>query len=299
MLLQSLIRAFNFQTEGGPPVYNDHFLFSDNLQQPYECPEHASAIGILLTRKGNCNYFVNGIRNEVDHDKVLFVNRYSQLAVRVPDKDASPALLFFHSRLPDLVQHSLYNSDDTLLDNISGTLPYDFSYLERIHHNQRLHTTVSLLIELGSSCSSFASLKADIIIRNLFEDLLKENHEAYKLAQNLQSAKASTRLEIFKRVSLAKDWMEENYNADISLEDMASVAVMNSQHFLRMFKQIYQTTPHQYLMELKLHKARQLLASTGLAIGEICRTIGFESVYSFSLLFKSRFGLAPTHFRKA
>ena len=299
MLLQSLIKTFNFQPEGGPPVYNDHFLFADSLLQPYECPEHASAIGILLTRRGNCHYYVNGIRNQVDHDKVLFVNRYSQLAIKIPDKDSSPVLLFFHSRLPDLVQHSLYNSDDTLLDNISGTLPYDFSYLERIHHNPHLHQTVSSLIELGSSCSSFASLKADIIIRNLFEDLLKENQDAYKLAQNLQAAKASTRLELFKRVSLAKDWMEENYNAGINLENMAAIAAMNSQHFLRMFKQIYHTTPHQYLMELKLKKAKYLLGSTRVSIGEICDTIGFESVYSFSLLFKSRFGLAPTHFRKA
>jgi AraC-like DNA-binding protein len=79
---------------------------------------------------------------------------------------------------------------------------------------------------------------------------------------------------------------------------MAVVANMNSQHFLRMFRQIYQITPHQYLVNIKLEKAKQLLHSTTLPVWEICNAIGFESVYSFSLLFRKKFGLPPARFRK-
>jgi transcriptional regulator GlxA family with amidase domain len=141
-------------------------------------------------------------------------------------------------------------------------------------------------------------LKADITIRILFEELLKKNQDGYKLSQNIQAIKASTRLEIFKRISLARDWMEDNYNSDSTLEEIAVIAAMNSQHFLRMFKQVYHITPHQYLIDLKLKKAKHLLESTSLTINEICQTIGFESVFSFSVLYKKRFGLAPSHFRK-
>jgi AraC family transcriptional regulator len=298
MLVRSLPKSFNLKNEITPPVYIDHFLFSEDLKQPYECPEHPSGIGLLITGKGNCNYYVNGAKNQVDQNKVFFINRGSQLAVRTTGKESAPALLFFNSQLPDLVQHSLNYGDEALLDKAFDNLPYDFSYLERVHVNQNLHQTVSSLIVLGDSCSSFASLKADVIIRTLFEDLLKENQEAYKCSQNIQAIKASTRLEIFKRVSLAKDWMEENYNDNITLEDIASVAMMNSQHFLRMFKQVYHITPHQYLIDRKLKKAKQLLEDTGLTINDICHSIGFESVFSFSILFKDRFGLAPSHFRK-
>jgi len=298
MYVRSLPKSFNLENEITPPVYTDHFLFSENLRQPYECPEHPSGIGLLITGKGNCNYYVNGTKNQVDQNKIFFVNRGSQLAVRITEKESAPALLFFHSRLPDLVQHSLNYGEEVLLEKPFDNLPYDFSYLERIHVDENLYQTILSLIELGSSCSSFASLKADIVIRNLFEELLKENQDAYKRSQNIQAIKASTRLEIFKRVSLAKDWMEENYNADITLEDMASLATMNSQHFLRMFRQVYHITPHQYLIALKLKRAKHLLESTQLTINDICLSIGFESVFSFSILFKDRFGLAPSHFRK-
>jgi len=151
---------------------------------------------------------------------------------------------------------------------------------------------------LGASCSSFASLQADMMIRNLFEELLMKNQDAYKRSQNIQAVKASTRLEIFKRVASAKDWMEQNYQTDISLEDISSIAMMNSQHFLRMFKQVYMITPHQYLIDLKLKKAKALLETTQMPINHVCQTIGFESVFSFSVLFKNRFGIAPSYFRK-
>jgi len=298
MFIRSLPKTFNATSGITPPVYNDHFLFAEELQQPYECPEHPSGIGLLVTGKGSCNYFVNGVKNAVEPGRIFFINRGSQLAVKAPEKGAVPVLLFFHSRLPDLVQHSLNYGGEVLLEKPFDNLPYDFSYLERVHVDTELHQRVLSLIELGTSCSSFASLKADIIIRNLFEDLLRENQEAYQHSQNIQAVKASTRLEIFKRVSLARDWMEENYSMNISLDDIASQAVMNSQHFLRMFKQVYHITPHQYLIDLKLRKSRELLESTSLSISEICQSIGLESVFSFSVLFKNRFGLAPSYFRK-
>lgn len=298
MFLRSLPRSFSVEHEIRPPVYTDHFLFSENLTGPYECPEHPSGIGLLITGKGNCGYYVNGINNQVNENKICFINRGSRLAIRITEKESAPALLFFHSVLPDLVQHSLIYEDEVLLGKPFNNLPYDFSYLERIHTDQSLHQTISSLIELGDSCSSFASLKADITIRTLFEDLLKKNQDAYKLSQNLQAVKAFTRLEIFKRISMAEDWMEENYHNDITLEDIAGLATMNSRHFLRMFKQVYQITPHQYLMDFRLKKARHLLESTQLSINDICLSTGLESVFSFSILFKNRFGLAPSHFRK-
>lgn len=297
MLVRPLPTSFNPANEITPPVYIDHFLFSENLKRPYECPEYPSGIGLLITGQGSCNYYINGQKNPIDESKVFFINRGSQLAIKSTEAGAAPALLFFRSQLPDLVQHSLNYSDEALLENFDN-LPYDFSYLERIHVNQHLRNTILSLIELGGSSSSFAALKADIEIRTLFEDLLKENREAYKSSQNIQAIKASTRLEIFKRVALAKNWMEENYNAAINLEDIAAVAAMNSQHFLRMFKQAYCITPHQYLIDLKLRNAKQLLESTKLTINEICQNIGFESVFSFSILYKKRFGLPPSYFRK-
>jgi AraC-like DNA-binding protein len=298
MFLQPLTSYYTGAREITPPAYSDHYLFSGQLRQRYSCPEHPANIGLLFSAKGTCEYSVNGARHPVGEDAVFFISRGSQLAIRNAEKDTAPALLFFHSRLPDLVQHSLLYGGEVLLEKPFDSLPYDFSWLERVHADQPLRQTLLSLIEWGGSCSSFAALHADMIVRGLFEDLLRRNQDAYRQSQNIQAAKASTRLEIFRRISTARDWMEANYAADITLEAIGAVAAMNSQHFLRMFKQVYSITPHQYLMDLRLQKAKQLLESTNLTINEICQAIGLESVFSFSILFKNRFGLPPSALRK-
>lgn len=298
MLLTTLPKPEGTHTAALPAVYSDHFLFYENLQQPYDCPEQESALGLLMSEKGECDYFVNGSRNRINNNRLFLVNRQSRLAIRAHKKESAPALLFFHSRLPDLVQYSIDNTDEKLLEENFTEQHHDFSYLERVHENAAFNQTIHALVALGSSCSSFASLKADIMIRNLFEQLLCENRRASQLSKNIPVIKKSTRLEIYKRISLAKEWMEVNSSVKISLEQMANVASMNSQHFLRLFKQVYHITPHQYLINCKLQKAKQLLQASSLPIAEICAAIGFESVYSFSLLFRKRFGSPPASFRK-
>lgn len=290
--------TFNVHNEITPPVYTDHHLFAGQPGQTYECPEFPSNIGLLLGAGGNCNYYVNGTKNQVDEEKVFFISRGSLLKVKCTGKDTRPTLLFFDSRLPDLVLFSLQYGGEVVLEKPFDTLPYDFSYLERIHVDAVLHATILGLIPLGESCGSFAALEADMTIRMLFEDLVMKNQDAYKHSRNIQALKPSTRLEIFKRLSTAKDWMEANFQTSPSLEDIAAIAAMNSQHFLRMFKQAYHITPHQYLIDLKLKKAQQMLANNGLTVSEICQSVGFESTFSFSILFKKRFGMPPTHFRK-
>lgn len=298
MILQPLPETFNLRNEITPPVYNDHFLFAEQLTAPYDCREGPSNIGLLITVSGACSYHVNGARQQPGRDEVLFISRGSTLAIKT-NKETFPALLFFHSRLPDLVMFSLQYGGEVLLEKPFDSLPFDFSYLERVHADKDLYTTVAGLISLGSSCSSFAALHADMTIRSLFEDLVMKNQDAYQRSQNIQALKASTRLEIFKRISTARDWMEAHYNGNVSLEDIAAIASMNSQHFLRMFKQVYNITPHQYLIDLKLKKARTMLENNDLTISDICAAIGFESSFSFSVLFKKRFGSPPSHFRKA
>ena len=298
MIVSPLSKSFAIHNGIIPPVYADHVLFAEKLNAQYECTEHTSALGLLITGHGNCNCYLNGIKNLVSDAKICFVNRGTKLSINITERSTFPAFLFFSSGFPDLVQYSLACDDKRLLEEPFDQLPYDFSYLERIHSDVSMHQTILSLIELGGSCSSFASLQADSMIRKLFEDLLQKNIGAFKSSENIRAIKPSTRIEIFKRLSLAKEWMEENFHNDITLEAIATIAAMNSQHFLRMFKQAYFITPHQYLIELRLTKARSLLENTDSPISEICRSIGFESIYSFSILFKTRFGMAPSYFRK-
>jgi AraC-like DNA-binding protein len=79
---------------------------------------------------------------------------------------------------------------------------------------------------------------------------------------------------------------------------MAQVACLSPNHFLRTFKQVFRQTPHQYLIDVRLIKAKQLLTETNRPITDICMAIGFDSLGSFSTLFRRRTGLSPAQYRK-
>jgi transcriptional regulator GlxA family with amidase domain len=104
-------------------------------------------------------------------------------------------------------------------------------------------------------------------------------------------------VEIYKRLYIAKEWMEANYHQPITLNDIADEALLNSQHFLRLFSQLFKKTPHQFLIDLRLERAGNLLATTNASVSDICLSVGWESLASFSKLFKQKQGLTPTAFR--
>jgi AraC-like DNA-binding protein len=64
-----------------------------------------------------------------------------------------------------------------------------------------------------------------------------------------------------------------------------------------LFTRIYKRTPHQYLTDTRIAAAKELLKREGISITEICNSIGFESLGSFSSLFRKQNGLSPQYYR--
>ncbi|MEP6613315.1 MAG: AraC family transcriptional regulator [Mucilaginibacter sp.] len=106
-----------------------------------------------------------------------------------------------------------------------------------------------------------------------------------------------TKAELFRRLNNAKDYMLSNYNQPISIQEISSHACLSEIHFFRSFKQIYNCSPHQYLIQARLNNAQYMLKNTSYAVSEIVNLIGFDNTSSFIRLFKERFGDTPGSFR--
>ena len=102
--------------------------------------------------------------------------------------------------------------------------------------------------------------------------------------------------DIYQRIASAKVYIDDNYHEAIDLDQVSKQAFLSKFHFHRLFTQIYRRTPHQYLTWKRISKAKDLLAENK-AVTEVCNEIGFESVGSFSVLFKKEIGFAPTYYR--
>ena len=95
---------------------------------------------------------------------------------------------------------------------------------------------------------------------------------------------------LYRRLVQAKLFMDTHYADNIDLNNIADEAFFSKFHFIRLFKKIYGVPPHQYLIQVRLAKAKELLG-TKTAVAETCYCVGFESISSFTGLFKRSFGL--------
>ena len=102
--------------------------------------------------------------------------------------------------------------------------------------------------------------------------------------------------DIYQRIVAAKVYIDNNFHESIDLGEISQKAFLSRFHFHRLFRQVYKKTPHQYLTKKRIDKAKELL-SENKPVTEVCNEVGFESIGSFSVLFKKEIGFAPTYYR--
>jgi AraC-like DNA-binding protein len=102
---------------------------------------------------------------------------------------------------------------------------------------------------------------------------------------------------LYRRVVRAKLFIDAHFAESIDLDNVAGEACFSKFHFARTFKEIYDRTPHQYLTDVRISHAKDLLRD-GRTVAAACFGVGFDSVSSFTGLFKRRVGMTPAAFQR-
>ena len=266
------------------PYFPEHVIFTGKVSG-FVLPEHRCHHGLIYSLGGKFTFKLNGLSRELDENRFLIVNGDSTLSLLTGSQPAQPIMMYFQSRTPALSPDS-HAADWNLTERI---YPVTDAFKERIH----------LLASLPDSCSSFITMKADGVIRSMLFDILSFNQYASEESMKLDVRKASTRQENYKRLAIVREWIEDNFNRALSLDELAGIAAMNHQHFLRLFNKVFHKTPHQYIIDRRIAEARQLLLNPGMAVADVCLAIGWDSLSTFTQLFKQRTGMTPGQYRKA
>lgn len=86
---------------------------------------------------------------------------------------------------------------------------------------------------------------------------------------------------------------------DLSLAYLASVACLSQFHFSRAFKTSMGISPHQYVSNRRLERAKELIVVAAIPLSEVASGLGFSSQANFNRAFKAATGLSPTSYRIA
>lgn len=94
-----------------------------------------------------------------------------------------------------------------------------------------------------------------------------------------------------------RNYIDNHYETNLNLELLSKIQFVSKFHLLRLFKKYYGLTPHQYLIDKRVEKSKKHLKD-GMSVTETCFAVGFESLGSFSSLFKAKTGKSPYQFQK-
>jgi AraC-like DNA-binding protein/ligand-binding sensor protein len=100
-------------------------------------------------------------------------------------------------------------------------------------------------------------------------------------------------------IKKAKQYIEENKTEDISMRDVAKVVNVSTFYFCKMFKKATGLTFTEYLSQVRISKAKNLLLNPNLRISEIAYDIGYQSLTHFNRTFRRIVGQSPTVYRKS
>ncbi len=124
------------------------------------------------------------------------------------------------------------------------------------------------------------------------------NEQLYSKTSKLNdNTKNGVRMDIIKRIAMAKDFIISNHEKNIRLEDISSVACLSVSHLIRIFRLIYNKSPYQYLIQVRLERAKYHLRNSGSSIQEIVNLVGFENPSSFIRSFRTTYSITPGAFR--
>ncbi|MCI0715766.1 MAG: AraC family transcriptional regulator, partial [Chlorobi bacterium] len=249
--------------------------------------------------KGTEYYVIGNIKYGVDDTNYLITNHDTMYESYInSDSKVESFTLNFHKEFVLDVFNAFSNSDEFLLDypEIRDKNPVNF--FEKLYpRNEKIIlylNRIKSLINRTEYDYAIINELLHIILDRLFHLQLK----TYCDSEKIESKKKSTRLELYRRLNLAKDYVHSNFGRKIGLSDLAKISCLSSHHLLRKFKAVFGITPHQYLTFRRLEQAKYLLINSSKSVTEICLIAGFESLSSFGDLFKKKYLHSPYNFRK-
>jgi len=157
------------------------------------------------------------------------------------------------------------------------------------YQTQQLTSLMCRVVDAMEERTPMGELRAQQTVSTMLAFLAEDVH---LLRNEMKPTEAMAAL------AAARAHIEANYRDALSVDGLAAMAHLSQGHFLRAFKQAFDTTPIAYQLRLRAEAACHLLRFTDLLCKQIATDLGYADAYHFSKSFKRLIGVSPSHYRK-
>jgi AraC family transcriptional regulator len=268
----------------------------NTTEQAGGCDNHTGCFSIKTIISGEEWYGIGKRNIAVRPGQFLILNDNQTYSCRV--NQAQVFSIFFRREFAAGVFKDCKDREESLLDNPFST------NAETPEFFQTLYTIDAALQFRLSSLASVLNRKgynADEINEHLLY-LLRHLIHVHKMegsyAMRVNAIKQSTKAEIYKRLCLAKDVLHASFMHKLELDTISSASCLSIPQLIRQFNSVFQCTPHQYLLRLRLQYAAERLTMDDDQVSSITLQSGFEDTSAFCRAFKTVYGTSPEAYRK-
>ncbi len=273
-------------------------ILNVKTQQDYR-PEVKGPLSLFINLEGRSHCKVGRHEVTIDPDHFFLSNSGDHYDLLI-DEEVSTETFNIHieQRLMDQVYAGLTTSEMKLLDQPDQVMSQPLNFFTQLYHRDAFLD--GLIEEIRSEVRRNGSqqMQETEQMSRLLVHLISVHSGCLKEMKRLPAVREVTREETYRRLTLAKDYIHSSYRSELSLDKIAEVACMSRFHFLRAFKEIFRSTPYQYLKHLRLEKAQSLLRKSDQTVQEIGLELGYQNLSSFSRVFRQTLGTAPQKYRE-
>lgn len=278
--------------------FKKHNIIFNALSGKSNCERHVGCLSFKTILSGEEWYTIDHRQIVVRPGHFLMLNNDQEYACNIEGPEKTAILsVFFREEFAGKVLRDMLCNEEILLDSyadVETKNPEFFQTLSTIDFTlqQKLQRLIAVLDEFG-----YDAHMVDEHLLFLLYELISKHKTAVGYTNKVNAVKPATRMEIYKRLCMAKDFMHSMFMDKSGLDSITNTACLSTPQLIRQFKAVFNITPHQYLTQIRLGHAERLLKESSTPVHDIARACGFENTSAFCRLFRKTYGVSPQVFR--
>ena len=265
------------------------FIHEKNFE---ECDWHITRLSLNFNFDSTQTYFAGNREYRISPEKYLLINEGQSFKTFA--RNHSPARMVtiaFKVGLAEELYCTLTSTTNQLLDNSYPKQGDRINFFEKTYAmDDFLKRNVLFLLQHDEIANDPDQLREKL--EEMLTHLIVLQNGIQLEVSSINKVRSSTREEIYRRLHWALEYLQNYYQDDIKVDQLAAQACLSPFHFKRLFKEYFRDTPYQYIKKLRIQRSAELL-SRGMPVNEACKAVGWADASSFIRLFKKVMLVTP------